>query len=226
MVVLSLSLMTSVMSPARKRLQSALLYLVTPAVPKAGSLGEFLPRVLEGGVDMIQLREKDMDAKPLLEYAEVARKRTREFGALLIINDRVDVALAAGADGVHLGQDDLPLDPARDQVGPNVLIGLSTHSDDQIEDAIGSEADYIGVGPVHHTPTHPERLAVGEDLVTYAADRFSRPFYAIGGINLENLTKAIEAGATRVSVVRALTEAEDPLRIAREMKLLLNAAVQ
>lgn len=218
--------MTTLMSPARKRLQSALLYLVSPAVPKAGSLDEFLARVLEGGVDMIQLREKDMEARTLLDYAEVVRKRTSEFGALFLVNDRLDVALAAGADGVHLGQDDLPLDLARDQVGPSGLIGLSTHSDYQIEQAIGSEADYIGVGPVHHTPTHPERPAVGHRLVSYAAGRFDRPFYAIGGITLENLTKAIEAGATRVSVVRALTDADDPFRVAREMKLLLKAAVQ
>lgn len=215
--------MTTPMSPARGRLESAFLYLVTPAEPKVGRLEDFVAKVLEGGVDMVQLREKEMEAGPLLRYAEVVRRRTEEFGALFVINDRLDVAIASGADGVHLGQDDLPLDEARRQAGPQMIIGLSTHSEEQIETAASSEADYIGVGPVHETPTHPSRPSVGYELVSFASESFDRPFYAIGGISLETLPKVIEAGAVRVSVLRALTEADDPLRVARAMKKTLEA---
>lgn len=204
------------------RLKMAFLYLVTPIEPKAGPLDEFLPRVLEAGVDVVQLREKVMEASPLLRFAEVARRFTQEFEALFVINDRVDVAIAAGADGVHLGQDDLPTEVARRQTGSSMLIGLSTHSEQQVLACMNSQADYIGVGPVHATPTKPGRAAVGYDLVRFASAKAPRPFYAIGGIDLENLPRVIEAGATRVSVQRALTEAEDPGAVARRMKRLLS----
>ncbi|MGH2770366.1 MAG: thiamine phosphate synthase, partial [Actinomycetota bacterium] len=131
-----------VLSAARKRLETAVLYLVTPARPAAGPLAELLPRVLEAGVDIVQLRDKAMPVGPLLRFAEVMRECATELGALFIVNDRVDVAAAAGADGVHLGQDDLPLRHARRQLGPEALIGLSTHSKDQILASTASEADY------------------------------------------------------------------------------------
>lgn len=213
--------MTAPDSEAHSRLRTAFLYLVTPGEPRAGPLDEFLPRVLEAGVDMVQLREKEMEAGPLLRFAEVARRRTREFGALFIVNDRVDVALACGADGVHLGQDDLSTEEARRQLGVALLIGLSTHSEDQVTGSGRSEADYIGVGPVHATPTKPGRPGVGYGLVRFAAARSPRPFYAIGGIDLETLPLVVEAGAQRVSVLRALTEAEDPGAVARKMKSAL-----
>lgn len=218
---LSLSLVTTADAPAHRRLETALLYLVTPGVPKAGPLDKFLPAVLDGGVDMVQLREKEMEAAPLIRYAEEVRRWTSEFGALFIVNDRVDVAIASGADGVHLGQDDLPTKKARRQISRGAVIGLSTHSRDQILDSADSEADYIGVGPVHATPTKLGRPAVGYELVRYAAERSPRPFYAIGGIDLNTLARVIEAGARRVSVLRALTEAEDPGAIARRMKDIL-----
>lgn len=213
--------MTTPNAPAHRRLETALLYLVTPAVPKAGPLDKFLPAVLDGGVDMVQLREKEMEAAPVVRYAEEVRRWTSEFGALFIVNDRVDVAVAAGADGVHLGQDDLPTIEARRQMGSGAVIGLSTHSEEQILGSVKSEADYIGVGPVHVTPTKPGRPAVGHELVRFAAERSPRPFYAIGGIDLETLPAVIEAGARRVSVLRAITEAEDPGAIARRMKDML-----
>lgn len=206
------------------RLQSAQLYLITPAHPKAGSLEDFLPRVLEGGVDMVQLREKDMEAGPLLGHCATVRRITKEFGALFFVNDRLDVAIAAQADGVHLGQDDLPLFEVGAQAGEDMLIGLSTHSSAQVEAASGSAANYIAVGPVYQTPTKPGRPPAGLMTVTFAAQTFARPFFAIGGIDLATLSAVVDAGAQRVAVLRALTDADDPARVARQMKQLLQAA--
>lgn len=218
--------MTSLSSAAHDRLRSALLYLITPAEPKAGDLDGFLARVLEGGVDAVQLREKQMEAGPLLRFAEVIRKRTDEFGALFIMNDRVDLAAASGADGVHLGQDDLSTHEARRQLGTQAFIGLSTHTSEQILSSEATEADYIGVGPVEPTPTKPGRPAVGYETVRFASTHSTRPFFAIGGIDQETLPRVIEAGATRVCVLRALTEAGDPEAVARRMKSLLEAAAR
>lgn len=205
-------------SPAlEERLDAVHLYLVTPAQPKAGPLDKFLPRVLEAGVGAVQLREKQMEAAPLLGFAEVVRRRTEEFGALFILNDRVDVTIAAGADGVHLGRDDLPVDFARRLLGPDALIGLSTHSEEQVLAASLLDVSYIGVGPVHATPTKPGRPPVGYGLVELASRRSGHPFFAIGGIDLDTIEAVIDAGATRVSVLRALTEADDPASVAREI---------
>ena len=194
----------------RDRLSRAHLYLVTPAVPPAGALDEFLPRVLEAGVDIVQLREKDMEAGSLLRHCEVVRRRTAEFGALFIVNDRVDVALAAGADGVHVGQDDLPVDEARRQLGPVPLIGISTHSEGQFLAGLRADTDYVAIGPVFATPTKPGRPAVGLGLVGFASDRATKPVFAIGGIDSANLYQVLEAGARRICVVRALTLSPDP----------------
>jgi thiamine-phosphate pyrophosphorylase len=201
----------------RGRLQTARLYLVTPGDPPAGPLDEFLPRVLEAGVDIVQLRDKHLEARPLLELATVVRRRTREFGALFFVNDRVDLAIAAEADGVHVGQQDLSPAEARRQMGPEALVGLSTHAPGEILAAASSEADYIAVGPVHATPTKPGRAAVGTELVRFAAERAAQPFFAIGGIDVGNVAAVLEAGATRIAVVRALTEAEDPGAAARRL---------
>jgi thiamine-phosphate pyrophosphorylase len=205
----------------RRRLSSALVYLVTPANPRAGDLDELLPRVLQAGVDVVQLREKQMEAGPLLGYCEIVRRRTSEFGALFVVNDRVDVALAAGADGVHLGQDDLPPGEARRQLGPVPLIGLSTHSEAQFLAALAAGADYAAVGPVFSTPTKPGRPAVGLDLVGFSADRADRPVFAIGGVNSANLPAVMEAGARRVAVVRAITESDDPAEAAFRLSSVL-----
>ncbi len=209
-------------SAVRDRLAAAYLYLVTPAAPRAGELDELLPRVLEAGVDVVQLREKDMEAGPLLRYCEIVRRRTSEFGALFVVNDRVDVAVASGADGVHLGQDDLPPAEARRQLGPAPLIGLSTHSEAQFLAALAAGADYAAVGPVFATPTKPGRPAVGLDLVGFAADRADRPVFVIGGVDPVNLSRVLEAGACRVAVVRAITESADPAAAAS----LLSAALR
>ena len=202
---------------------------MTPGAVRQGSLDGFLARVLEGGVDAVQLRVKELEARPLLRLAEVVRRRTDEFGALFIVNDRVDLAIAAGADGVHLGQDDLPVATAKALLTasglPGALIGWSTHREQEVLASREAGVDYIGVGPVHTTPTKPGRAAVGLDLVRFAASRAAHPFFAIGGVDLATLPSVIEAGARRVAVVRALTEAEDPGRVARAMSALLAAAV-
>jgi len=204
-----------------ERLLAARLYLVTPGDPPAGPLDEFLPRVLEAGVDIVQLRDKHLEARPLLELAAVVRRRTHEFGALFLVNDRVDLAIAAEADGVHVGQQDLSPAEARRQLGTQALIGLSTHTPGEIlaaaslASSASSEADYIAVGPVYPTPTKPGRPAVGPDLLRFAAERAAQPFFAIGGIHAGNLEEVLAAGARRIAVVRALTEAEDPGAAAR-----------
>lgn len=210
--------MTTALEASRNRLDRALLYLVTPARPRMSPLDEFLAGVLDAGVDVVQLREKEMEAGALLKICEIVRRRTEDFDALFIVNDRVDVAIAAGADGVHLGQDDLPPDQARRQCGRGMLIGLSTHDDEQISDAVASEADYIGVGPVYETPTKPGRPATGESLLGFAAAQFDRPWFAIGGINERTLPEVLQAGAKRVTVLRALSEAPDPAAVARRIR--------
>lgn len=165
---------------------------------------------------MVQLRMKSASDADLLRVAARFRDLCRAHDALFILNDRVDLALAAGADGVHVGQDDAPVSAAREAVGLDRIVGLSTHSPDQIDAAIG--VDYIGVGPVHATPTKPGRPAVGLELVRYAAAHASVPFFAIGGIAPVNVAAVGAAGASRVAVVRALTEAADPERVARQLR--------
>jgi thiamine-phosphate pyrophosphorylase len=205
----------------RKRLSDSQLYLVTPARPRAGDLDHFLPAVLEAGVDLVQVREKDLEAGLLMPFLEIAKRHTEQFGALLIVNDRVDIAIAAGADGVHLGQDDLAPQHARRQMGEGPLIGLSTHAPSEVLAVSGQSADYIAVGPIYETPTKPGRPATGLGLIKVAAESSRLPFFAIGGIDLTTVPDVVEAGATRIVVLRALTEAEDPPSVARRLKSFL-----
>jgi thiamine-phosphate pyrophosphorylase len=199
----------------RQRLAHARLYLVCDARPDA-----FLEQALRGGVDIVQLRIKDPGSDgELLAAARRYAELCSAHDALFILNDRPDLVAAAGADGVHVGQDDTPVAEARRIVGPDRLIGLSTHSPAQIDAAAGTDADYIGVGPVHATPTKPGRPAVGLELVDYAAGHARTPFFAIGGIDLTNVDAVRAAGAERVAVVRALTDAEDPEATARVLRL-------
>ena len=204
------------MKTRRERLESALLYLVCDA-----RTDEFLHAALRGGVDLVQLRMKDAAKDAILDAAHRFRRVCDEHGALLIVNDRPELALAADADGVHVGQDDLPVAAARRVVGPERLVGLSTHSKAQVDAAVALAVDYIGVGPVNETPTKPGRPAVGLDLVRYAAAHATIPFFAIGGISAFNVRAVREAGAGRVAVVRALTEADDPEAVAHELRLAL-----
>lgn len=200
------------------------LYVVTDAREQQGDLAEFLAEILDAGVDIVQLREKDAEVADLLRWGEVFREAAAREGALFILNDRPDVALALDADGVHLGQDDAPLDEARAILGANALLGLSTHAPDQWETA-PPEADYLCAGPVWETPTKPGRPAAGLEYVGYAArSGETRPWFAIGGIDQNNLSQVTDAGAARIVVVRAVTNDSAPATAVRRLRVALGAA--
>jgi thiamine-phosphate pyrophosphorylase len=196
----------------RDRLAAARLYLCTDARSRQGDLPRFLDTVLANGVDIVQLRQKGLEAGQELRYLEVFRRACAAHGALLAVNDRADVAYASGADVLHLGQDDLTATLARQILGTGPIIGLSSHA--EAETAAAStdpSADYYCTGPVWPTPTKPGRPAPGLDLVRYAAGLGSRrPWFAIGGIDETNLDQVLAAGARRIVVVRVLTDADDP----------------
>jgi thiamine-phosphate pyrophosphorylase len=206
----------------RRRLASARVYLCTPI---RGELGVFADAVLRAGVDVVQLRDKDAEAAPLLEAAAVLRETADRHEALLAVNDRADVALAAGADILHLGQGDLPMDWARRIVGADMLLGRSTHDLEQARCAIAECWDYFAVGPVYPTATKPDRPTVGTALLqAVAALAPPVPWFAIGGVDRSNLAEVASAGASRVVVVRAITEASDPAAAAAELGRRLDAA--
>jgi thiamine-phosphate pyrophosphorylase len=190
--------------------------VVTDARAGRGDLETFLEAILSAGTDIVQLREKEAEAGDLLRWGAVFRAAADAHGALFVVNDRPDVAVAVGADGVHLGQNDLPPEVTRRLMGPDVVIGLSTHSEAQLRGA-SPQADYVCVGPVHATPTKPGRPAVGLDLVRTAADHERRPWFAIGGIDPPTLPEVVAAGARRIVVVRAVTQAEDPAQAVRAL---------
>ncbi|HEV2908371.1 MAG TPA: thiamine phosphate synthase, partial [Candidatus Eremiobacteraceae bacterium] len=170
------------------------------------------------------LREKSLPDGALLEVATECARLCSRLGAPFVVNDRADIALAAGADGVHVGQDDLSVNAVRALLGADRIIGLSTHASAQI-DAAG-DADYLGVGPIHETPTKPGREAVGTDLVRYAAAHAAVPFFAIGGLDPTNVGDVVRAGARGVSVLRWVTRSDDPARAAREMRDAIDAALR
>ena len=203
----------------RERLASARLYLCTDARERQGDLPRFLSEVLSNGVDVVQLRQKGLEAGQELRHLEVFRQACAEYGALLAVNDRADVAYAAGADVLHLGQDDLAADVARKLIGPEPIIGLSSHAPAETSAAADDPAaDYFCTGPVWPTPTKPGRPAPGLDLVRYAAGLgTARPWFAIGGIDEDNLDQVLAAGATRIVVVRVLTEADEPGAVAARL---------
>lgn len=192
------------------------LYLVTDASDKR-DYAAFLAEVIEAGVGMVQLRDRALTDKELIAVARVFAQACRDNGALFIVNDRVDIALLSGADGVHLGQDDVQPDDVRKITGADFIIGLSTHTPDQIDAANKTSADYIGVGPIFETPTKPGRPAVGLDLVRYAARAAQKPFFAIGGIDSSNAASVVDAGAQSISVLRAISTAADPAAATREL---------
>jgi thiamine-phosphate pyrophosphorylase len=208
----------------RARLATARLYLCTDARQGHGDLARFLDAVLGSGVDVVQLREKNLEAGQELRFLEVFRAACDRHGALLAVNDRADVACTAGADVLHLGQDDLPAGAARRILGPRPVVGLSTHSAAQADAASADTAiEYFCAGPVWATPTKPGRPGTGLGLVAHAAAlATSRPWFAIGGISEERLDQVLGAGARRVVVVRAITGADDPgaaaARLARRLR--------
>ncbi|WP_432543713.1 thiamine phosphate synthase [Kineococcus sp. SYSU DK002] len=196
----------------RAALAAARLYLCTGARRREGDLEQFLDAVLAAGVDVVQLREKGLEAAEELELLEVFAAATRRHGRLLAVNDRADVAAVAGAQVLHLGQRDLPPAAARRLVGPGTVIGRSTHSPAQFDAAVADpDVGYACVGPTWATPTKPGRAATGLELVRHAAATAGDvPWFAIGGIDLSTVEQVVEAGARRVVVVRALTGADDP----------------
>jgi thiamine-phosphate pyrophosphorylase len=210
-------------SERRARLAAARLYLVCGAAPDASALPELLRGAIAGGVEIVQLREKHLADDELAAVANAARALCERLGALLIINDRPTVAVEVGADGVHVGQEDMPVSEVRELVGPEMLIGLSTHAPQEIDAVDPTLVDYIGVGPIHETPTKLGRPAVGLELIRYAAAHARVPFFAIGGLDAGNLGEALEAGAERVCVLRAIAAAEDPEQAARTLHELIDA---
>ncbi|GAA3975666.1 thiamine phosphate synthase [Actinomadura viridis] len=210
----------------RARLSRARLYLCTDARERQGDLPEFLDAALAGGVDIVQLRQKGLEARQEMEHLQVFRAACDRHGALLAVNDRADIAHAVQADVLHLGQDDLPVPAARAIVGEDILVGRSTHSGEQAAAAAAEPGvDYFCAGPVWPTPTKPGRPAPGPKLLEYvAAQRESRPWFAIGGIEAGNLDRVLAAGARRIVVVRAITEAGDPGAAAAELARRLREA--
>jgi thiamine-phosphate pyrophosphorylase len=220
------------------RLATARLYLCTDARRERGDLAQFADAALAGGVDVIQLRDKGsageqrfgpLEARDELAACQILAEAARRHDALFAVNDRADIARAAGADLLHLGQGDLPLDIARDFVGRDTLLGLSSHDRDQATAAAKSDADYFCVGPCWPTPTKPGRAAPGLPLVRAAAQLGSeaggdKPWFAIGGIDEQRLPEVLAAGARRIVVVRAITAADDPRGAAQRLSSALAAA--
>ncbi len=203
----------------RARLRDARLYLVCDLRPGGRTLADVLAPALAAGVDVVQLRDKQAGRDELLAAAAIARGLCDEHGALLILNDHPELVRDAGADGCHVGQDDMQAAAAREQAGADALVGQSTHFPDEVDGA--TDADYIGVGPVFATPTKPGRHPVGVELVRFAAFHAPVPFFAIGGIDTENLAAVVAAGARRIAVVRAITEAADPGAAAGKLRAML-----
>ena len=197
-----------------QKLKQARTYLVTAPVPNFLAVVE---SALEGGIAIVQYREKTTTDDERLQMALQMKALCHRYGALFIVNDRVDIAAAADADGVHLGQHDLPMAVARQILGPDKIVGRSTTNPEELQRALGEQADYIGVGPVHETPTKPGKAASGNEYVRYAAQHATMPWFTIGGLNAENLAPTLAAGATRVAVVRALMQADNPAGVARSL---------
>ncbi len=207
------------MESSVRRLREARLYLVCDEPED-----RWLEAALRGGVDIVQLRMKSAREERILAVAARVAAACRRHQALFIINDRPDLVAVTGADGVHVGQEDLSPQRARGLVGEDRLVGLSTHTAAQIDAAAGAGVDYIGVGPVHETPTKPGRPAVGLELVRYAAEHAGLPFFAIGGIGAENVSAVQAAGGRRVAVVRALAQSADPQCNAAQLRNALTVA--
>jgi thiamine-phosphate pyrophosphorylase len=190
-----------------QKLKDARLYLVTSP---SDTLFATVEAALQGGLTLVQYRDKESEDLVRLERAAKLCNLCHQYQALFIVNDRVDLALAVNADGVHLGQQDIPLSLARQLLGSQRIIGRSTKNPEEMQRAIQEGADYIGVGPVYETPTKAGRAAAGLDYVRHAVDHATIPWFAIGGIDLTNLPEVLAAGAKRVAVVRAIMQAESP----------------
>lgn len=203
---------TRLISPRQQQLRSASVYLITSP---SETLFSTVEAALQGGLTLVQYRDKDTDDLARFNTARKLRQLCHDYDALFIVNDRIDLALAVDADGVHLGQQDAPIQFARQLLGSGRIIGRSTHNADDLTRAIDEGADYVGVGPVYETPTKAGRPAAGLDYVRYAAEHCSIPWFAIGGIDINNVNDVLAAGADRISVVRAIMQADQPMLIAQ-----------
>lgn len=198
------------------------LYLCTPDRP---DLARFLEECIAGGVDMVQLRDKHLDARPLLERARLAGRVCAAAGVPFILNDRPDLALEAGADGVHVGQDDAPPGLARRILGADAVVGLSTHSPAGLEAAAGEPVDYLSAGPVSPTPTKPGRPGTGLEYLRHASVATALPWFVTGGVTPDTVGAMVAAGARRFVVVRWLTESGDSQAAARALRAAIDRAV-
>jgi thiamine-phosphate pyrophosphorylase len=201
----------------RERLRTARLYFVCEARPQT-DLETLLRAALTGGADIVQLREKELGRAEIERAAGTFRRIADTFSALFILNDDPELARACNADGVHVGQDDVGAEQAREVLGPDAIVGLSTHSEEQIAASAERPVDYISVGPIWETPTKEGRPAVGLDLIRHAAAQAPHPFFAIGGIDTGNAEEVVEAGAERLCAVRAIRDAADPAATATELR--------
>jgi len=202
----------------RERLRTARLYFVCDAAPRGEETEALLRAALSGGVDIVQLREKSLNRETIEQAAQTFRRVCDTYSALFIVNDDPYLALACDADGVHVGQDDASVEEAREVLGPDAIVGLSTHSEEQLAAAGGQAVDYVSVGPVWETPTKAGRAAVGLELVTHATQSSPHPFFAIGGIDAGNAAEVVAAGARRLGAVRAIRDAEDPMAAAESIR--------
>jgi thiamine-phosphate pyrophosphorylase len=197
------------------------LYLCTPDRP---DLGAFLAACIRGGVDIVQLRDKELDARPLLDRARLALTVCHDHGVPFVLNDRPDLALEIGADGVHVGQDDAPPALCRRLLGPDAIVGLSTHAPHELDAAAGEPVDYLSAGPVMATPTKPGRPGTGLEYLRHAAATATRPWFVTGGAAPDTVGPMVEAGARRFVVVRWLTESTDPEGAARALRAAIDDA--
>lgn len=214
------------MSTRTERLAASRLYLCTDARRETGDLTGFVARAVAGGVDIVQIRDKTLEAVEELAILDRVREVCIREGALFAVNDRADLAIISDAEILHTGQADLPVPIARRLLGPQALLGRSTHSPIQAATAdADSDVDYFCVGPLWQTPTKPGRSAVGLETVReVAATDPSTPWFAIGGIDTDHLDAVLEAGARRIVVVRAITHADDPEAAARTLRTRIDAA--
>ena len=206
----------------RASLSERRLYLCTP---DRLDLGEFVTACIEGGVDVVQLREKHLEARPLLARAAVAAEVCRRQGVPFIVNDRPDLARAAGADGVHVGQDDVPVRVVREILGPNAVVGLSTHGPGDLAGAADEDIDYISAGPVEPTPTKPGRAGTGLAYASLASERATVPVFVTGGVTPEKIPALVAAGVRHFVVVRYLTQAQDPGQASSHLRRAIDRAL-
>ena len=203
-----------------QQLQNAPLYLVTSPEPEIIKIVE---AALKGGLTLVQYRDKEGKDSDRLEKADQLCQLCHRYNALFIVNDRVDIALAVDADGVHLGQHDAPVAFAREILGNHKIVGRSTTNKQELNKAIAEQADYVGVGPFYETPTKPGKAAAGREYIDYVKAKCPVPWFAIGGIDLHNLNEVLTTGAQRVAVVRAIMQAEQPTQVTRQfLSQLLN----